>query len=351
MKQTIGVIFGGASSEYEVSLMSAASVINNIDLERFDIIKLGICKDGRMFLYNGDIKSIENDSWEKGDVTPCLLSHNPAHHGVLLLDGKNTVIRLDVVFPVLHGKNGEDGTIQGLLALAEIPFVGCDTLSSAVCMDKALTHILLSHAGISCTEWLSVKEYDYRQNSDDFINQVSDALGFPCFVKPANAGSSVGISKAKTRDELIAAMELAFKNDGKVLCEKMVSGRELECAVLGNSAPIASCIGEILSCNDFYDYDAKYLAGKTITKAPAEIPDAVSDEIKEIAVKAYKALGCTGLSRIDFFLSDDGRILLNEVNTIPGFTSISMYSQLFAASGIPYGELVTKLIDFAIERG
>ncbi|MFZ2539184.1 MAG: D-alanine--D-alanine ligase family protein [Oscillospiraceae bacterium] len=350
MKQSIGIIFGGASSEYEVSLMSSTSVLNNIDTDRYDIYKIGISKQGQMFYYTGDVAKIISDEWNSSDCIPCVISPDRTHHGFILLNGGNEIIRLDAVFPVLHGKNGEDGTIQGLFTMAGIPYVGCDTLSSAACMDKGVTHTILDSAGISTAKWLGILQHSYKINSDAFLKEVADTLGFPCFVKPANAGSSVGITKAVDKNTLRDAMEVAFLHDKKVIVEEMLYGIEIECAVLGNEDPIASVLGEIEPCNDFYDYDAKYLANKTKTYIPARIDEKHTHEIRTTAVKAFKAIGCEGFSRVDFFLTKDNRVMLNEINTIPGFTSISMYPQLFINSGVSYKDLITKLIDLAIER-
>lgn len=351
MKMKIGIIFGGASSEYDVSLMSASSILENIDYDRYDIYKIGITKGGKMFYYTGEVSKILSNEWQSSDCTPCVISPDRSHHGIILLNNlENEVIRLDAVFPVLHGKNGEDGTIQGLFAVAGIPFVGCDTLASAACMDKTVTHTLLDNAGIHTARWLGVLEHDYRRKSDEFLAAVESELGFPCFVKPANAGSSVGITKAVNMQSLKEGMELAFQNDKKVIVEEMLYGLEIECAVLGNDDPVASVLGEIEPCNEFYDYDAKYLANKTVTYIPARIEEKYSDEIRATAVKAFKAMGCTGLSRVDFFLTRENKVILNEINTIPGFTKISMYPQLFINSGLPYKDLISKLVDLALER-
>lgn len=351
MKQSIGFIFGGASSEYDVSLMSATSVLNHVDTDRYDIYKIGIARDGRMFYYTGGVAKIISDEWQERDCCPCVISLTPAHHGIILLNDSNEILKLDAVFPVLHGKNGEDGTMQGLLALGGIPYVGCDTLSSACCMDKAVTHTILDSAGIATASWLGILEHDYRKKPDEFIEKVTRTFGFPCFVKPANAGSSVGITKAVDEAALRKGMALAFSHDKKVIVEEMLYGVEIECAVLGNDDPVASVLGEIEPCNEFYDYDAKYLAGKTKTYIPARIADCYTEEIRQTAVKAFKALGCAGFARVDFFLTKDNRIVLNEPNTIPGFTSISMYPQLWINSGLSYKDLITRLIELAIERG
>lgn len=349
-KLNIAVIFGGASSEYEVSLMSAVSILRNINTDKYNIYKIGITKKGEFLYYTGDINSIEADKWQESDTIPCIISPDRTHHGMITFSKIAEVKRLDCVFPVLHGKNGEDGTIQGLLSLSGIPYVGCDTISSACCMDKAVTKTLLDNANIPNSKWESVTQYEYRKNSKVCIYKIESRLGYPCFVKPANAGSSVGISKAVDAFSLKAAIELAFAHDKKVIIEEFISGIELECAVLGNEQPIASILGEIEPCNDFYDYDAKYLANKTKTYTPARIDEVSTEKIRVLAVDAYKALGCEGLARVDFFLTDDQKPILNEINTIPGFTSISMYPKLFEKSGIPYTELIDRLIELGINR-
>ncbi len=346
------VIFGGCSSEYEVSLLSAASVLRNADKEKYNIIMAGITKDGRWYLYTGDIDSIENGSWCTGEkITPAVLSPDKKDKALLVLgsDGKYTKKKIDVIFPVLHGKNGEDGTIQGIFELAGIPYVGCSPLASGMCMDKAVTNTIADTTGINGAKWVAFTEAQYREGSVD-LDKAEEKLGYPIFVKPANAGSSVGISKAHNREELLKAIEIAFKNDYKAVLEQTLVGREIECAVMGNDYPIASCIGEILPTAEFYDYDAKYIDNSTGLAIPADLPEAVSEAVRQEAIRAYRALGCTGLSRVDFFLGDDGVIYLNEINTLPGFTSISMFSKLFAQVGVPYGELIDRLIAYAEER-
>lgn len=348
-KCKLGLIFGGASSEYEVSLLSVSSVLANIDRTRYDIYRIGITKDGRMFYYTGEDGRIAKNKWQDEGCIPCVLSPDRSHHGFVLLKEQPEVVRLDCVFPVLHGKNGEDGTIQGLLTMAGIPFVGCGTLASAACMDKVTTHTMLDKAGVLGAKWRAVTAHAYAKDQAAFLDEVEHALGFPCFVKPANAGSSVGITKAVDRETLASAMELALMHDTKVIVEEMIRGKEIECAVLGNEEPIASCLGEIAPSNDFYDYNAKYIDGKTVTYVPARITEKESDEIRRIAVQAYHIMGCEGFSRVDFFLCENGDVYLNEINTIPGFTSISMYPQLFVASGVPYQKLIDRLIGYALK--
>lgn len=348
-KLKLGVVFGGASSEYEISLLSASSILSHLDTQKYDIVKIGITKTGRMFLYEGDADNIKTNEWQKTGCTPCVISPDRGTHGVVVLGEKPYEIRLDCIFPVLHGKNGEDGTIQGLFTMAGIPFVGCGALSSAACMDKDVTHAILERAGIAQAKWLTTTKSEYKNTKEAYIDAVEEELKYPCFVKPANAGSSVGITKAHNRKELYDAMELAFKNDSKVLVEETLVGSEIECAVLGNEAPIASCTGEIAPCNDFYDYDAKYLANKTETFIPSRISSKDEQKIRETAVKAYTAMGCSGFSRVDFFLCSDG-VRINEINTIPGFTAISMYPQLMGASGFEFSKLLDELINYALKR-
>lgn len=344
------VIFGGCSSEYEVSLHSAVSVLRNIP-EKYNIIKLGITREGSWLLFEGDIDDIENGSWASSPLTtPALLSPDRSEKALFVLkNGAYEKIGIDVIFPVLHGKNGEDGTIQGLFELSGIPYVGCGVAASSMCMDKAVTNTICDIAGVSQAKWVAFTQYEYDNSLVD-IDEIISKLGFPIFVKPANAGSSVGISKARSKSELFDALKLAFENDRKVVLEETVVGKELECAVMGNDSPVASCVGEILPVAEFYDYDAKYNDGTTKLAIPAEIDESDSENIRETAKKIYRALGCTGLSRVDFFLKEDKTVCLNELNTLPGFTSISMFPKLFGQCGIGYSELLDKLICYALEK-
>ena len=353
MKKTVCVIFGGASSEYEVSLMSSASIIRNLDTEKFDILTLGITKDGRWLLYSGAVENIENNTWMNSETArPAFISPDKATNGLVVLnaDGSCTVLKVDVLFPVLHGKNGEDGTIQGLFKLSGIPYVGCGTLASAVCMDKAVTHTLLSAANIEQAHYLWFYADRYFADGEKIRNKIAARLNFPVFVKPANAGSSVGVSKATDLESLKDAVQIAFTHDEKVIIEEFIDGRELEVAVFGYDAPIASYVGEIEPAAEFYDYDDKYVNGSSKLYIPARITDQESDRIRETALRAYQALGCKGLSRVDFFLSKDGSIILNEINTLPGFTSISMYPKLMEHLGMKQEYLVDKLIEQAMEN-
>lgn len=348
------VIFGGASSEHEVSLVSAKSVIENIPRDRYEVLMLGITRDGAWYLYSGEPGGLPDSSWEKdpGNL-PASLSPDSRIKGIIVLNrsGGYNVITPDVIFPVLHGARGEDGTLQGLLTLSTIPFVGCATTASAVCMDKAITKAVLDCYGIKQARWDTSNMREIRSLKEAVISRIESGIGYPVFVKPANAGSSVGISKAKNRDELIKAFETALKYDKKIVFEQAVIGREIECAVLGGEHPVASCCGEIIPCNEFYDYDAKYVSDTTGLVIPAELPEETENKIRQTALKVFDILGCEGMARMDFFFREsDGEVLLNEPNTIPGFTSISMYPKLFEASGIPYGELLDTLIRIGMER-
>ena len=352
--KTVLVLFGGVSSEHDVSLVSAQSVIENIPKDKYKIICLGITKDGRWLKYDGDTALLPGGRWLEDEalLTPALISTDRNLHGILLFgDNGVEVVDVDAVFPVLHGKNGEDGTVQGLLQLAGIPFVGCSMLSSAICMDKAVTNALADISGIPQAKWRSFNIYEFRRAPDELLKGAAEYLGFPVFVKPANAGSSVGISKAKNITELSEAVKSAFAHDEKVVLEQGIDGMEVECAVMGNDEPTASVPGEVVPCNEFYDFDAKYIAGTSELHIPARLPEEKLEEIRRSACRVYKVLGCSGMARVDFFVrKSDGAVLLNEPNTIPGFTSISMYPKMFAASGCPYPELLDKLICLAIEK-
>ncbi len=344
------VIFGGYSSEHDVSLRSVSAVLRNLNKEKYSITMLGITKEGAWLKYEGSIDNIENGTWVNGDVTPAVLSPDRTEKALLVFNEVGIEkIKIDVIFPVLHGKNGEDGTIQGLFQLADIPFVGCDLLASSMCMDKAITNTLADAAGIDGAKWSAFTKKEYYSGNVD-LDAVIEKIGFPIFVKPANAGSSVGISKAHNLEELKEALDLAFQNDYKAVLEETLVGREVECAVMGNTEPVASCIGEILPAAEFYDFDAKYVSDSTGLAIPADLPEELSEKLRKAAINAYKTMGCEGLSRVDFFLAEDGTCYLNEINTLPGFTSISMFAKLFGQVGIPYTELLDRLIEYAEKR-
>ncbi len=348
----VAVIFGGKSNEHDVSLVSATHVIKSISREKYKVIRIGITKKGHWLKYIGDVDDIENGQWEKHpDNVPCVLSPDPLHKGLLVLDEDGSVsnLKIDCVFPVLHGKNGEDGTIQGLFQLAEIPFVGCDLISSANCMDKELTHTILEAHGIKTAKWVAMTESELDCLNDK-CKEMESKLTYPMFVKPANCGSSVGISKVNNYDELKNAIKFAFTHDAKVVVEQGLVGIECECAVMGNDKPVASTIGEIEAANEFYDYEAKYENAASKTIIPARFDESVIDNIRELAIKAYKAMGCGGLARVDFFLCADNEIILNEINTLPGHTPISMYPKLMEYGGMSFADQEDKLITLALER-
>ena len=351
-KLSLAVIFGGVSSEHEVSRMSVTSILENLSNERYEVHMVGITKEGRWLLYTGPVEDILSGAWEQGPVTPAFLSPDPSVHGLVALrDGKAETIHVDVIFPALHGKNGEDGTIQGLFQLSGIPYVGCDTESSAICMDKAVTHSLLSSADIEQAHYLWFYADRFDAAPDTIKNKIQARLDFPVFVKPSNAGSSVGVSKVERFEDLDQAIRKAAREDKKVVVEEGITGQEVEVAVLGNRDCDASIVGEIGASAQFYDYDDKYINGTSQLYIPARIPQEVSEKIRQTAVRAYRLLGCSGLTRVDFFVTEgDHRVILNEINTLPGFTSISMYPKLWMAMGLSYGELLDKLIELALQR-
>ena len=351
-KLSLAVIFGGVSAEHEVSRMSVTSILENLSNERYEVHMVGITKEGRWLLYTGPVEDILSGAWEQGPVTPAFLSPDPSVHGLVALrDGKAETIHVDVIFPALHGKNGEDGTIQGLFQLSGIPYVGCDTESSAICMDKAVTHSLLSSADIEQAHYLWFYADRFDAAPDTIKNKIQARLDFPVFVKPSNAGSSVGVSKVERFEDLDQAIRKAAREDKKVVVEEGITGQEVEVAVLGNRDCDASIVGEIGASAQFYDYDDKYINGTSQLYIPARIPQEVSEKIRQTAVRAYRLLGCSGLARVDFFVTaGDNRVILNEINTLPGFTSISMYPKLWMAMGLSYGELLDKLIELALQR-
>lgn len=347
-KLNVMVIFGGNSQEHGVSEVSAQGILQNISSEKYNIYMVGITKNGEWFLYNGDKNNICNCQWEK-DINNKKVSISLDKYIIIEKNNSFEKIKIDVAFPVLHGKNGEDGTIQGLLELAGIPYVGCRTTASASCMDKIITNIMLSYNKIDKAKFHWFTKFDFENNQEKFIRETENMIKkYPMFVKPANAGSSVGISKVKNQQELITGIKKALQEDNRVLIEEEIIGRELECAVLGNDDLTVSQLGEIIPANEFYDYDAKYVSDSK-TVIPENLSVEITKNIQEISKKAYKIMGCTGLSRIDFFLEKDtNKIFLNEINTMPGFTSISMYPKLMENIGIKYDNLIDKLINLAL---
>jgi D-alanine-D-alanine ligase len=351
-KLNVGIIFGGRSAEHEVSLVSATSVINALDKKKYEIILIGITLDGRWISSPNALDVLK--SRKNIDKQPQkLIVPDPNHRSLVKLFSKKLEEeKLDVVFPVLHGTFGEDGTIQGLFEIANIPYVGAGVLASSVAMDKIIARQLYKAAGIPVVPDVWFLWKDYKISKNRFIEKIEKQLGYPCFVKPPNLGSSVGISKAHNRKELINAIELASQYDRKILVEMAVPNTcEIEVSVLGNANPIASVAGEIIPSNEFYDYDAKYVDGKSKSEIPAKLPKNVARKIQEYALRGYRAVDCSGMARADFLVDKKtNKIYLNELNTIPGFTSISMYPKLWEASGIPYSKLLDKLILLAIGR-
>ena len=351
-KLNVCVLFGGISPEHDVSLRSAESVLNNMDPEKYNILPVGITKEGDWIYYGGkDYSTLPDGSW-KEDPNNRRAAISPIRgQGLLVFEGDNVVRELvDVVFPVLHGENGEDGAMQGLLQMAGIPYVGPHVSASAVAMDKTLTKLVIDNAGVPQAAWVLVRSSELQHQMEHALDLVESRFAYPVFVKPAGTGSSVGVSKAADRDALRNALEHAGKFDEKILVEEFIHGREVEVAVLGNQSPVASICGEIDSGAEFYDYDAKYVTDTSVAYIPARIPEDVAEQVRDAAVNVYTAIGCRGLSRVDFFVTyDDNRLVFNEINTLPGFTSISMYPKLFAASGIPYDQLIDELLRLAME--
>ena len=351
-KLSVCVLFGGISPEHEVSLRSAESVLNNIDHSKYNIFPVGITKDGDWILYQGkDYSKLPTGEWRSCPDNRRATISPVRGQGLLSFEGDCVVReRIDVVFPVLHGENGEDGAMQGLLQMAGIPYVGPHVAASATAMDKTLTKLVADSVGVPQAAWQLVRRGELENHMENTLDTLEFRFRYPMFVKPAGTGSSVGVSKAKEREGLRQALLKAAEYDEKILVEEFIHGREIEVAVMGNDNPVASICGEIDSGVEFYDYDAKYITDTSTAYIPARIPADVEEVVRESAVKIYSAIGCQGLSRVDFFVTyDENRVVFNEINTIPGFTSISMYPKLFAASGIPYSQLIDELIRLALE--
>ncbi len=353
-KMCVVVLFGGMSSEHEVSRVSAGTVVTNMDRSKYEVMTIGITKEGRWLYTEATTAQMADGSWEElaGNM-PCVLSPDRADHGMILFTpaGQVEKVHVDVVVPVLHGLWGEDGTVQGLLELAGIPYVGCGVLASAVCMDKAVANALFDVNGIPHTKWASANRWEIESDPEGVCDGVIAKLGWPIFVKPANAGSSVGISKANDRAQLKDAIQLALENDRKVVFEAFVDGQEVECAVIGSDPAVATRPGEILAGAEFYTYDDKYKNGVSQTVIPAHLSEEKLDEVKTYAAMAYTALNCEGLARCDFFVEKGtGRVLINEINTLPGFTAISMYPKLMEHEGVPVPALIDQLISLALKR-
>ena len=350
------ILFGGVSSEHDISRKSTASVLNNINREKYEITTIGITRDGQWFLTEASPQAIEDGTWQEAEGNRrATVSPDRSVHGIIIEEPDGTFTRkyIDVVFPVMHGQNAEDGTLQGLLHIAGLSFVGPGPAASAAGMDKAITKAMVQQNGTvkQADTFVSHKRI-YEMDKASQMAAVKEYFHdtYPLFVKPANAGSSVGITKVKGGDELEGAMDLAFQVDDKLLVEEAIVGREIEVAVLGNEDPQASCVGEIFAANEFYDFDAKYENAASRTGIVRDLTDEQIDIIRDKALTVYRIMGCKGLSRVDFFLTENGTVVFNEINTLPGFTSISMYPQLWSESGIPYDELIDRLIQLALDN-
>jgi D-alanine-D-alanine ligase len=351
-KIRVGIIFGGRSVEHEVSLVSAASVINALDKEKYDVVPIGITPAGK-WLSSGETLYLLKEKKSIDNEQEHILVPDPRKQSLVALgEIDNAGKPLDVIFPLIHGTYGEDGSIQGLLELADIPYLGAGVLGSAVGMDKVIQKELLQQACIPVSPcvWFIFDTYKTQQKKN--ISEIERKLKYPLFIKPANSGSSIGISKAGSRKELLTSIEQAAQFDRKILVEQGVKyAREIECSILGNDNPSASVLGEIVPSNEFYDYDAKYVDGKTTEVIPAKLPKHIAKKIQAYALAAFRTLDCAGMARVDFLVNrKTNRIVLNEINTIPGFTSISMYPKLWQASGLSFSALLDKLIQLAIER-
>lgn len=348
-KLTVAVIFGGQSSEHSVSCVSGVTVMKALTPEKYDMILIGITEDGR-WIRTDSIEDVESGEWKNGKVQ-ALISPDAGDHGIIFMEsGKIEKKKVDVIFPVLHGMYGEDGTIQGLCELAKIPYVGCGVLASSVSMDKWYTKIVVDDLDICQARYVPISHIDMH-DLESCVVRVESELGYPVFVKPSKAGSSVGVNKASNREELKEALQIALQHDIHILVEEAIVGREIECAVLGGYEPIASDVGEVLSAEDFYTFDAKYNNQESRTDLHPVFPEGKMEEVREDAVKIFKALDGFGCARVDFFMEKDThRIIFNEINTMPGFTSISMYPMLWQEKGLEKGELVDRMIETAFER-
>ncbi len=355
-KVRVGVIFGGKSGEHEVSLASARSIMAAINREKYEVLPIGITKTGR-WLVSGDPMALLLSG--AVDQEPSLAEAAGESNTLVAASGRDLVPGMrgqrfpavDVIFPVLHGPYGEDGTLQGLLELADLPYVGAGVLGSALGMDKAAQKDVLRMHGLPVVDYMVVLRKTWRSQPEQVFAEIERRFAYPIFLKPANLGSSVGVSKVHELDELARGLDLAARYDRKMLVERAVNAREIECSVLGNDDPIASVPGEVVPSNEFYDYRAKYVDNASELHIPADLPAETARLVRELAVRAFVAIDCAGMARVDFFLDrDTGQLYVNELNTIPGFTSISMYPKLWEASGIPYPELIDRLIELALER-
>jgi len=341
----IAILFGGKSGEHDVSCLSAASVLENINAEKYSILKIGITKDGAWYKTDAEPEEIRSGKWAYLPKTKAILSPDASDHGFWIFEENGpTLFPVDVIFPVVHGDFCEDGCLQGLCELAGIRYVGCGVCASAVGMDKEIAKQMFAGAGIPVAGGVVIE----KKNQKDAAKLVENALAYPVFVKPANAGSSLGASKVESEDRLAGALEEAFRYDTKVLVEEYIDAREIECAVLGKENPVPSVLGEIVPEAEFYDYEAKYIDGTSKLLIPAPLSEEESAKIQDYAVRAFQAIGAEGFSRVDFFMDKGtGRVVINEINTIPGFTEISMYPKLWKASGLAYADLIDRLIELA----
>lgn len=342
-RKRIAIIFGGNSAEYEVSLQSASAVFEHIDRESFDVMPIGITREGEWYRYTGELNRIADNTWWKDQeyLHSVIVSQNSSARGLIELSGENyTMIPIDLVFPVLHGKNGEDGTLQGLFELAGIPVVGCGTLSSALCMDKERAHQIVCQAGISVPQSVTFRQTE-RENA---LKEVAAYLSYPLFVKPVRAGSSFGITKISSKEELGSAIDLAFQYDNEVIVEEAIEGFEVGCAVLGSEKLMVGRVDEIELSDGFFDYTEKYTLKTSRIHVPARVDAWTEKRIQKTAVAIYKALGCSGFARVDMFLTPSGGIVFNEVNTIPGFTAHSRYPSMMKGIGLSFGEMLDKLL-------
>ncbi|MBV9354502.1 MAG: D-alanine--D-alanine ligase [Chloroflexi bacterium] len=346
----VGVVFGGRTGEHEVSLASAKAVMESLERAGHEVVPIGITPEGRWLTGGDPLRRLS--SGEAGGERPATMLPEPGHTRLMALTSDEPAgDPLDVVFPVLHGTYGEDGTVQGLLELAGLPYVGAGVLASAVGLDKGFQKTLWRGLGLPVVPFVSTTRREIERAPESLLDRAEASIGYPCFSKPSNLGSSVGVHKAQTRAELLVGLRDAARYDTDVLIEKAVDARELECSVLGNDEPVASVVGEIVPNAEFYSYRAKYLDGTSRSVIPADVPPAIAETVRELAVRAFASLRCSGLARVDFFLErGTGRVLLNEINTMPGFTTISMYPKLWEASGLPFAELVDRLVRLALER-
>lgn len=350
-KKRIAVLFGGQSSEHIVSCMSAANVIEQIDTLRYDMLLIGITEEGH-WLKTESVEDIRSGAWKEGTVEAVVSPDATKRCVILTENGRSSEVSVDVAFPVLHGMYGEDGTIQGLFELARIPYVGCGVLSSAVSMDKLYTKIIVDDLGIRQADYVPVMAWRMKKDMDSVVGQIEGKFSYPVFIKPSNAGSSRGVTKAGNRDELIAGLLEAASHDRKILVEETIVGHEIECAVLGGGPkPVhSSGVGEILAAAEFYDFDAKYFNEESCTVIHPELPGNAAEQVRKAAEQIFNAVDGYGLARVDFFVTKDGGVVFNEINTMPGFTAISMYPMLWEAAGISRRLLIDKLITLAFER-